>query len=242
MTWWMKEPTPAPLAARLRELARKAAMSGEPLPGETTLATELGVSRPALREELARLESEGFLRRRQGAGTIVNPGAFEIRARFDQQVEFADVLRDAGYEPAVEVLESGAIAIGAADAEVLGVAVGAPALRTVKRWRADGRPAMVAVDVIPAHTRAALDGIDPGAGLFALVREIGGTDVEWELAWPGAALAPAAVRRWLQLASKAAVLTLDLVGVSRRGERAYRAMEYQVPGIVRPGFVRSVRT
>jgi hypothetical protein len=37
------------------------------------------------------------------------------------------------------------------------------------------------------------------------------------------------------------VLTLDLIGVSRRGERAYRAVEYQVPGIVRPGFVRSVR-
>lgn len=232
----------ATLAARLRELARRAAMRGEPLPGETTLAAELGVSRPALREELARLESEGFVRRRQGAGTIVNPGAFEIRARFDQQVEFADVLRDAGYEPTVEVLEGGEMAVCAADADVLGVPVGARALRTVKRWRADGRPVMVAVDVIPAHDSAVLDGVDPALGLSRLVRTVGGTDIEWELAWPGAVVAPAAVRRWLQLASKTAVLTLDLVGVSRRGRRAYRAMEYQVPGVVQPGFVRSVRT
>lgn len=242
MTWWMNQPMAASsLGSRLRELARKAAMSGERLPGEPTLANELGVSRPALREELARLESEGFLRRRQGVGTIVNPGAFEIRARFDQQVEFVEVLRDAGYEPTLEVLESGPIALGAADADALGLAIGVPALRTVKRWRADGRPAMVAVDVIPAAPGVNLEGLDPSAGLFELVRQVRGTSVEWELAWPGAALATAAVRRWLQLASKAAVLTLDLVGVSRRGERAYHAVEYQVPGIVRPGFVRSVR-
>lgn len=216
-------------------------MSGEPLPGEPTLASELGVSRPALREELARLESEGLLRRRQGAGTIVNPHAFEIRARFDQQVEFADVLRDAGYEATVDVLESGKVALSAADAEVLCLPAGVPALRTVKRWRADGRPAMVAVDVIPIAPGCDLERIDPATGLFQLVGLVRGTNVEWELAWPGAAMAPAAVRRWLQLAGKSAVLTLDLVGVSRRGERAYRAVEYQVPGIVRPGFVRSVR-
>jgi GntR family transcriptional regulator len=199
------------------------------------------VSRPALREELARLESEGFLRRRQGAGTIVNPHAFEIRARFDQQVEFADVLRDAGYEASVDVLESGSVQLGAADAAALGRPVGLPALRTVKRWRADGRPAMVAVDVIPLGPGCDLDQIDPATGLFQLVALVGGTRVEWELAWPGAAMATAAVRRWLHLAGKAAVLTLDLVGVTRSGERAYRAVEYQVPGIVRPGFVRSVR-
>lgn len=217
-------------------------MSGQTLPGEPTLAAALGVSRPALREEMARLESEGLLRRRQGAGTIVNPGAFQIEARFDQQVEFADVLRDAGYEPTLEVLDSAPIAISAADAAVLGVAQGTAALRTVKRWRADGRPAMVAVDVIPAPAASVLDGLTPADGLFELVRQIRGSTVEWELAWPGAAVATAQVRGWLELAGKSAVLTLDLVGVSRVGDRAYRATEYHVPGLVRPGFVRSVRT
>jgi GntR family transcriptional regulator len=229
------------LGDRLRELARRAALTGEPLPGEPTLAGELGVSRPALREALARLESEGFLRRRQGADTIVNPGAFEIGVRFDQQVEFAQVLRDAGYTPTVEVLESGPVALGPADAEVLGVDAGGPAFRTVKRWLADGRAAMVAVDVIPSEDPVDVERLDPGAGLFELVRRIRGVGAEWELAWPGAALAPAAVRRWLDLPTRSAVLTLDLIGVSRRGDRVYRAMEYQVPGFVRPGFVRSVR-
>ena len=151
------------------------------------------------------------------------------------------MLRDAGYTPTVEVLESGPVALGPADAEVLGVDAGGPAFRTVKRWLADGRAAMVAVDVIPSEDPVDVERLDPGAGLFELVRRIRGVGAEWELAWPGAALAPAAVRRWLDLPTRSAVLTLDLIGVSRRGDRVYRAMEYQVPGFVRPGFVRSVR-
>jgi DNA-binding GntR family transcriptional regulator len=217
-------------------------MSGETLPSEPTLAVQLGVSRPALREELARLESEGYLRRRHGAGTIVNPGAFQIEARFDQQVEFADVLRDAGYEATVEVLDSGRVKVDAADASVLGVRRRSPALRTVKRWLADGRPAMVAVDVIPAPDPTLIDRIDPSDGLFVLVQALSGSTIEWELAWPGASVASAEVRRWLGLPGRSAVLKLDLVGVSRRGDRAYRAIEHHVPGVVRPGFVRSVRT
>lgn len=237
----MDDPIAAgPLAGRLRELARRAAMSGRPLPGEPTLALELGVSRPALREELARMESAGFLRRRQGAGTIVNPGAFEIAARFDQQAEFADVLRDAGYEPLLEVLSSQRVALGADDARVLGATEGDPALRTVKRWRADGRAAMVAVDVIPAADDAAIAAADPHHGLFDLVREVRGVGVEWELAWPGAAIADGEIAAWLELPEPTAVLTLDLIGVSRSGQRAYRAVEYHVEGLVRPGFVRSI--
>ncbi|MEN8180458.1 MAG: GntR family transcriptional regulator [Pseudomonadota bacterium] len=44
---------------------------GEQLPSETELATQLGISRPTLREALHDLESEGAIIRKHGVGTFV---------------------------------------------------------------------------------------------------------------------------------------------------------------------------
>lgn len=44
---------------------------GAKLPGETTLATELGVGRSTIREALRMLAGQGMLRARQGAGVFV---------------------------------------------------------------------------------------------------------------------------------------------------------------------------
>jgi DNA-binding GntR family transcriptional regulator len=229
---------------RIVEVARQAVADGRSLPGEPALATLLGVSRPALREALARLEHGGLIGRRRGAGTTVNPGALELGARFDQQVEFADVLSAAGYVPSLEVLERGIVPLSSEDAEVLHAPPGVPALRTVKRWRADGRAAMVAIDVVPLPP-SRLDAVAataPEVGLFELMRRVLDVPVEWELAWPGASATGSAVSRWLEVPPRSAVMTLDLIGVARSGERVYRAQEHLVPGVVRAGFVRTVRS
>ncbi len=45
---------------------------GSTLPGERTLAAELGVTRPTLREAIQRLARDGWLKVRQGKSTVVN--------------------------------------------------------------------------------------------------------------------------------------------------------------------------
>lgn len=230
------------LEDRIIAIAREALEAGRPLPGEPGLSRVLGVSRPALRETMARLEQDGLFVRRRGAGTMVNPGAFDVEVRFDQQAEFADLLAEAGYEPTVELIERSLVALREHDAEVLHRATGTPAVRSVKRWRADDRAAMVAVDIVPVPSSRVDDVMAAEVGLFQLIRDVLGESLEWELAWPAAVATTARLSAWLEVPVKTALMSLDLIGISRGGQRVYRAREYIVPGIIRSGFVRTVRS
>jgi GntR family transcriptional regulator len=81
------------------------------IPSETELANELGVSRTTVRDALGRLESEGAVIRKQGAGTFVNQQGLRIKWRLDEIWSYENVLRANGYTPSVQVRGiSGAVA------------------------------------------------------------------------------------------------------------------------------------
>ena len=75
------------------------------IPSETELATELGVSRTTIRDALPRLEQEGAIYRKQGAGTFVNEPGLQIKSRLEEIWAYEDVLEDHGYTPSVRVGE-----------------------------------------------------------------------------------------------------------------------------------------
>ena len=214
-------------------------MSGLALPGEVELAQRLGVGRPTLRDALTRLEAEGLILRRKGADTIVNMAAFDLGGRIDLQVDFAEILRDAGFEADLALLSAEELPLSDDAADALGLDKGVPALRTVKRWKADGRPVMVAVDWIPLFGgRLAPDAARP---VFELAAEIGGAEIAWEIAYPGAVAAEGAIAERLELVAGSPVWTLERVGIDRFGRRAFFAFEYHVPALVQYGFIRSMR-
>ncbi len=64
--------------------------AGDMLPGEETLARQLGVSRLTLREAMGYLETDGFIQRRRGVGTFVmEPSG----ARFGGGLERLETMR-----------------------------------------------------------------------------------------------------------------------------------------------------
>lgn len=63
---------------------------GERLPGETTLAPQLGVGRSTVREAIRQLAGKGVLVTRQGAGVFV--AALEARDDWDEVLRRADIL------------------------------------------------------------------------------------------------------------------------------------------------------
>jgi GntR family transcriptional regulator len=229
-----------PLDARLRRIWLRTVKKGEPFPGEPALALRLGASRPSIREALIRLEHEGLIGKHQGAETTVNRAAIEIPARFDQQIEKADLIRSMGHEASLEVLDSAVVRLNAEESAALELEPESPALRVTKRWRADRLAVMVAIDTIPLSGSTLPAGVDIGESLFELVPKLGHDRAAWELAWPSATNLDAQMASWLERPAGEAVLTMELTGVSRKGARVYRALEYHYPHAFRYGLIRLV--
>jgi GntR family transcriptional regulator len=135
------------------------------IPSEQELAAELGVSRTTIRDALSRLEHEGAIYRRQGAGTFVNEPGLQIKSRLEEIWSYDQVLQDHGYTPSVEVLRVGAEAAGEEIANDLAIAPGDEVVVIEKLFLEDDSPVVLTINRIPrAHLRRELDaeeGRDP---------------------------------------------------------------------------------
>jgi GntR family transcriptional regulator len=225
------------MEVRLRAVWEDAARNGSVLPGEQTLANMLGVSRPSLREALARLESDGLIFRRHGAHTAVNSAALEISGRFDRHSDFRETLRRAGYSAAQDLIRAEQVALTAEEAARFDVEPGSAAMRVIKRWRADGVPAQVAIDLFPIPDDPSLD---VNESLFTLVAAQHGEPARWEVAIPGAVNATPEVAGWMEVEPGDALLTLESLAVTASGARAFWTFEYFRPNTVRLGMIRSI--
>lgn len=225
---------------RLMEIWRAAARAGVPLPPEATLAERLGVGRTTVREALARLEQDGLVTRRASSGTFPNPAALEMGLRLNESFEFSDMLRAAGLEPSMEIIDAGWTTLPPDAAARLKAAPETPTYRTVKRWLADGKPVMIATDLIPSRHDAVTD-LDPSSAVFDLVHQLRGTSVEWEMTWLRAKTADARERDLLALPrGNRTTLELTMLGVSIHGAPLYIAYETHRQGIVPYGMIRRV--
>jgi GntR family transcriptional regulator len=124
---------------------------GGRIPPETELASTLGVSRTTVRDALSRLEHEGTIYRRQGAGTFVNEPGLQIRSRLEEIWSYEQVLEDHGYVPSVRVLSS---RVGPADdvtRAALKLEHDATMLVIEKAFREDENPVMLTVNRIPTE-------------------------------------------------------------------------------------------
>ena len=76
------------------------------LPRETVLSEQLGISRTQLRDALSELETDGFITRRHGVGTVINRHVLDVKNRMDIETEFLDIIRQSGHQPGVSKVTS----------------------------------------------------------------------------------------------------------------------------------------
>jgi len=230
------------LAPNLRRIWHEAAANDGMLPSEKELSALLGVGRNTIREALIRLEADGFVARRHGAGTFANLAALDVRVRIDRTAEYADILRDAGVEPTVEVIEHGWEILGAPGSERLRAADGSSVYRTRKRWLADGAPVMLADDLVPARRHVP---VDPEASVFQIALLLNGRSTDWVCTSVDAVVAGESAAL-LGCEPGEPVLCFEQVGVARDGTRCWSAREYHHPrghpGGLTYGLVRTIRS
>ena len=101
------------LLRQLRSVWFDTASAGAAFPTESELSERFGASRSRVREALVRLEAEGLIQRRPGAGTFANISALGRPFRIDSTFEFSEMLSVAGYESKVTVTASGEIRLEA---------------------------------------------------------------------------------------------------------------------------------
>lgn len=120
------------------------------IPPEAALAEDLGVSRTTVRDALGKLEHEGAIFRKQGAGTFVNEPGLQIKSRLEEIWSYEQVLEDHGYTPAVKVLTDELVAVNENTATALRLEEGAKVLVIEKLFLEDSTPVVLTRNRIPA--------------------------------------------------------------------------------------------
>lgn len=120
------------------------------IPPETELAADLGVSRTTVRDALSRLEHEGAIVRRQGAGTFVNPHGLRIKTRLEEMWSYEEMLKDHGYTPSVKVIGIDIKPPAPDTAQALGLEEGQQVLAMEKVFYEDDDPVVLTYNFVPA--------------------------------------------------------------------------------------------
>lgn len=135
--------------SHIKQLILSDAFTDGRIPSETDLATDLGVSRTTIRDALSRLEIEGVIYRKQGAGTFINEAGLQIKSRLDEIWSYEGMLAAHGYTPATDILEISTHPADDGIAAELNLNVGEPVLVVKKLFLADAQPVILAYNHIP---------------------------------------------------------------------------------------------
>ncbi len=131
--------------------------AGERLPSEPKLAKQLGVSRATLREAMRTFETQGLIRRRQGAGTFVVGDAPVLESGLEVLESIQTMAKRMGLSVTVGNLSVETVLANEKQAQKLGVPLKTSLTRVSRVISTSERAAAYLVDILPAEFLAADD-------------------------------------------------------------------------------------
>ncbi len=210
------------------------------MPSETDLANELNVSRSTIRDALSRLESEGVIYRKHGAGTFINPTGLQIKIRLEEIWAYETMLEAHGYTPSTQVLtvrEETADSHTAADLNLL---PGERVLVVKKLFLADEQPVIFTFNAIPAKIL-----LQPYTtnDFHRPMYDFLPTFCRQELAYYFSEIAPLIAPAWLAeklhlLAKKTALICFEEIGYNQSNEPILQSRSYFRDDLLRLRLIR----
>lgn len=119
------------------------------LPSEPDLAKQLGVSRATLREAMRMFETQGLIRRRQGAGTFIVGLVPVLEGGLEVLESMLTLARRTNLQVGPGEVTISQILADAESAKALEVAEGSRLVQVTRTMRADSRPVAYLVDTLP---------------------------------------------------------------------------------------------
>jgi GntR family transcriptional regulator len=199
---------------------------GDKLPNENDLAERFSVSRATVREAVLGLMQAGYLSRRHGSGTYVTK-APRSRHALDTTVSYTAMIREAGHEPGVTVLDRAVRAPTQLERDMLDLGDGGEVLELERIRLADRRPVIYSRDRIAAALvrdvpADALDG-----SLYAVLDSVGRAVLR-ATAELLPVLADTQLSRLLEVKRGAPLLHIDQVDYDARGQAVMLSLEWHV--------------
>jgi GntR family transcriptional regulator len=209
------------------------------IPSETSLADELGVSRTTIRDALGRLEIEGVIYRKQGAGTFVNRPGLRIRSPLEEIWSYEALLEAHGYTPSIKILSVETITAGEKAAAELDLEGGEQLLVVEKLFLEDREPVILAQNHIPVKfLTMKYQEQDLRAPVFEFLENYGGQHLSYYLSELVPVMADKMLIDRLRLPGPAALLNLEEVGYNDLNEPILKAYSYFRDDLLRLRLIR----
>ncbi len=202
------------------------------VPPEMELAEALGVSRTTVRDALSRLEMEGAISRRQGAGTFVNDPVLQIRSRLDEIWSYEAMLQAHGFTPSTRVLESRVYVVGdprldPTIAGTLALDEGEQVLFISKLFHEDSVPVILAHNYLPLRLTTELyTPADLDRPIYDFLEQLSRHRLAYYLSEIIPVNADATMAAVLQINSGAPLLSFDETGYNNDSEPILKAYSY----------------
>jgi DNA-binding GntR family transcriptional regulator len=215
----------------VRDALREAILSGpygtgDRLPSEADLAQEHGVSRLTLREAVRGLVEEGYLSRRQGAGTYVTERP-KLRNNLDVNFGVTYLVESMGMVPGSRLLDMRREPADEDVAEALSIRPGGTVIRVERVRTADSIPLVYSIEYIPAwivRDEFSVDHLVDGSLYAAL--EGAGIDIHHGVAHVSAVIATSRKAKNLAVKAGSPLLLLTQVDYTEADHACLYAQEW----------------